>query len=91
LARSGKALASGHRARGRFCRVIQPNEVADVLARFFHIFGLSSLPESYVPQQPLMVSERRFCQARQSIPPGLPVRLIEKWMNAVIDGIAGDD
>src|SRR6516162_8277927 len=75
---------------GGFCRVIQPNEVTDILARFFHISRVVIVAGNLM--------SRNDCQRLQGVDfvkrgnpfdPSLPVRLAEKRVNAVIDGIAG--
>src|SRR3982074_1568378 len=77
---------------GGCCRVIQPNEVADVLARFFHIFRTVIVAGNLMSRNNRWRFQRvDFVKRGNPFQPGLPVRLVEKWMNAVIDGIAGDD
>jgi len=64
-----KLLHLGHRARGRFSSRHSTEMKSRIYRRVLPQFAdCRRCRESYVPQQPLTVSGRQFCQARQSIP-----------------------
>jgi hypothetical protein len=74
-----------------FSRVIQPDEVANVLARFFDISRTIIVAGNLVPGN----NRRRFqsvdfIKRGNPFQPGVPVRFAEKWVNAVLDNVASD-
>src|ERR1700722_20088765 len=77
--------------RGFSC-VIQPDEVANVLAGFFDISLTIVVARNLVSGD----NRRRFqsvdfFKCGNPFQSGLPVRFAEKWMNAVVDDVASDD
>ena len=77
--------------RGFSC-VIQPDEVAYVLAGFFDISRTIIVAGNLVSGD----NRRRFqgvdfVKRGNPFQSGLPVRFTEKWVNAVVDDVASDD